>query len=202
MQTLNELSSENIRQNWDTYKDHVRNTPYYDTLWKTLIDKSNIDESNTYFSILKNFIDNENTDYKTIEFTKTIIQKIDNNTLVFKGLKGELRLYIHELCDKIGLYHESKTTARTTMGVNRDLYIYKPTSWLWEYTEKNPYLSSSNRNRSRSRSRNSCDLCGKYESETELFRCVAISGTYCDECIDTISDGDGHDLCDFKFESI
>jgi hypothetical protein len=46
--------------------------------------------------------------------------------------------YIHSLCDKIELHHESKSHPKKKY--TKFLYIYKPKIWLWEYTEKNPYL--------------------------------------------------------------
>lgn len=194
MQTLNDISSENVRKNWDTYKDSVRNTSYYDVLWKNLIDKFDIDESGTYFSILKKFIDDEEIDCESLAITKIFVEKPDNDTIILKRLDGSLRLYVHLLCDKIGLHHQSKSNSHHSRKNNRDLYIYKPTIWLWEYTKENPYSKPS--------SRHYCIVCGKNGSETELFRCASIYGTYCSDCIDTTSDGEGHDLCDFKFEYI
>ena len=156
-------------------------------------------------------------DYKTPLSNTRHIKQMNEETLVFKGLDWQERKKIHILCDKIGLHHESKPNPKRKKR-NRDnkhLYIYKPKLWLWEYTEENPYSKSKGeRERQETErqikkqkvqeklSKKYCCICGKNGWETELLCSVYISGLYCDDCLDTESDGEGGKLCDHKFEPL
>jgi uncharacterized protein YneR len=46
MNTLKDISSESIRQNWLNYKDEIYNSPYYELLWDSLESKFEIDKKN------------------------------------------------------------------------------------------------------------------------------------------------------------
>jgi hypothetical protein len=212
MNTLKDISSEIIRQNWTNYKDEMYDSPYYDMLWDSLEKKINIDKTDTYFCILKKFINNEEINYKKPLFDRIHINQIDNKTLECKGLDNEERKYIHLLCDKIGLHHQSKTHPKKKN--KRILYIYKPNIWLWEYTEKNPYSKSDEyykkielekqkrlQELNEQLSRTYCYMCCQNGLETDLFHSVYIRGTYCNDCLE-ISDDEGYKLSDHKFEPI
>ena len=78
MNTLKDISSEIIRQNWLNYKDEIYNTFYYELLWESLEDKFKIDKSDPYLSILKKFINNEEINYKTPLFNRIHINQVNN----------------------------------------------------------------------------------------------------------------------------
>ena len=213
MNNLKNISSENIRQNWLNYKDEIFNSPYYQLLWDDFENKFGIDKDNIYLIIFKKFINNEEINYKKPLFDKIHINQINEETLIFKGLNGEERKNIHFLCNKIGLHHESKPHPKKKY--KKFLYIYKPKLWLWEYTEKNPYSKSEKYYEKRETerqikkeklkeklSKKYCCICEKNGLETELLCSVYIRGLYCNDCIDTMSDGNGGKLCDHKFESL
>ena len=213
MNTLKNISSEIIRQNWLNYKDEIYNSPYYELLWDSLESKFEIDKNDMYLIIFKTFINNEEINYKKPLFDRIHINQINKETLVLKGLDGEERKHIHLLCDKIGLHHESKSHPKKKY--NRFLYIYKPKLWLWEYTEKNPYSKSEEYYEKREMekqikkqqlkeklSRKYCCMCEKNGWETELFCSVYIRGLYCNDCLETTSDEGGGKLCHHKFEPL
>jgi hypothetical protein len=58
MNTLKNISSEIIRQNWLNYKDEIYNSSYYELLWDSLESKFEIDKNNIYLTIFKTFINN------------------------------------------------------------------------------------------------------------------------------------------------
>ena len=206
MKTLKDISSESIRQNWLSYKDEIYNSHYYELLWDTLENKFKIAKDDMYLIIFKKFIDNE--EITPTLFDRIHINQVNNETLVFKGLNGKERKYIHLLCDKIGLHHESKSHREKKY--IRFLYIYKPKIWLWEFSEKNPYSKSEEYYAKRELEKEEqlnenlrkkyCCICKKNGWKTELFCSIYIGGLYCENCLETTSDGGGGKLCDHKFE--
>ena len=141
-----------------------------------------------------------------------IIQE-DNNTIVLKGLDNEQRQKVHLLCDKIGLHH--KSVKKNNKQRNKHLWIYKPSLWLWEYTEKNPYSKTDEyyiqleqkkilqqEKHKEKMSRKYCYMCDKNGWDVQLYCSVYIRELYCDNCLETLSDGHGGRLCDHKFEPI
>jgi hypothetical protein len=58
MNTLKNISSEIIRQNWLNYKDEIYNSSCYELLWDSLESKFKIDKNNIYLTIFKTFINN------------------------------------------------------------------------------------------------------------------------------------------------
>ena len=126
--------SETIRQNWNLYKETIPITSLeYETLWNEWYEKYKINKNDELVKMLKNFIIG-----KDFQKSKNKILQ-DENTLILKKVKGERRKKIHEICNIIGLHHESK---KTNDIYGKNLYIYKPKEWLWEFTEKNPYSKS------------------------------------------------------------
>ena len=227
--SLQNISCEIIRQNWlqytknktdeETYKEQIMEYRY-NILWESLEKKMNIDNTDRYYCLLKKFIDEHVTtqsfQYDEISsFAKigVYIEQKDKNTLVIKGLHPKDRKDIHLLCDKIGLYHQSISHPKKKN--KRFLHIYFPSQWQWEYTEKNPYSKSDEyyekREQDRQKkekeyqekwSRKYCCLCDRTGLETDLFCSVYIRGLYCNDCLETMSDGDGGVLNDHKFEPL
>jgi hypothetical protein len=213
MDSLKNIASNVIRENWSVYKDIINNSPYYEILWKDLENKFNISKNDIYLPILKKFINNKLFIRKKPYLNRITIILEDNKTLILKGLDGFDRRQVHLLCDKIGLYHRSKINLKKTN--KKFLYIYKPDIWLWEYTVKNPYSKSDEYYAKRESeykikqdqineklSSQYCNICNKNGLETELFHSVYIRGVYCNDCLDCVSDDDGGKLCDHKFESL
>jgi hypothetical protein len=227
--TLQEFSSDIVRQNWLQNKAEIMDY-HYDILWESLEKKMDIHKTDVYYILLRKFIDereqpnhqthqtetnliNNNTEIQSFEKMGVYIERKDENTLVIKGLDGEDRKNIHLLCDKIGLHHQSISHPKKKH--KRSLHIYLPTMWLWEYTERNPYSKSKEfyeqREQERQKkekeheeklSRKYCYECGRTGLETDLFCSVYIRELYCNDCLETTSDGDGGMLGDHKFEPL
>ena len=214
MISLQNITSDGIRQQWNNYQDEIKNIPsFYDLVWDSWYKKYNIEREDNFVTILRNFIEEKNVENKKPLFDRIYIIQHDEKTIIIKGLTSEERKDIHLLCDKFGLHHESKF--HTKKRNKKFLYVYKPSTWLWEYTEKNPYSKGEEyyRNRELERqeqqnkkreklSRKYCCICDKTGLEVDLFCSVYIRGLYCDECLETMSDGDGGLLCHHKFEPI
>lgn len=206
--TLQEISCENIRQNWALHRDTITPDHFqYELLWESLEKKMDLNPTCFYVTLFKKFINNQ-----PIETNNELVRQ-NPNTLIFKGLGGETRKYIHQLCDKIGLHHDSKT--KPGKGNKRHLYVYKPTEWKWEYTARNPYSKSDEyyaeqekqtsyrRQKKEARLRNmECDGCGCNGVEADLFHSVYMHGIYCEDCLEIVSDGEGEPLSCHKFEPI
>lgn len=203
MNSLKDIVSENIRKNWLEYKDILHDSPYYEIIWESLANKFKIDIDNEYFILFKKIISNEFIDYTKPLNDGVSIEKINDETIVLKGLSKRERSEIHLLCDKIGLHHESKTKDKKK-GI-RYLYINKPKVWLWEFSETNPSSRNFEINKQRKNeqlSRMYCDSCGKTALETEIFCSAYIDRLYCEECLEITSDGGGGFMGDHKFEPI
>ena len=127
---MEDINIKNIKTNWNDYKNNISKETH-EMLWNDTIKKFDINENNNYFHILKKFIDKKNFSSKNDEIV------LENEyTLILKGLTNNERKKIHKLCDKIGLHHKSIKKRK------KQLYIYKPEVWLWEFSEKNPYSES------------------------------------------------------------
>lgn len=204
---INNLTYEDIRKNWNIQKDFV-NKEQYELLWNDLENKFNLDNSDYYLELFKKFISEEKIILDKYE-TRIIVQ--DEKTLILKGLDGQERKQIHKLCDKIGLHHQSIVAKKN----KKHLYIYKPDIWLWEFTCRNPFSESDEiyqqreiesnlrRNRQLEKLRNLyCYECNANGLDNELFRSVYFRGLYCEDCLETTSDGGGGLLSDHKFEPL
>ena len=72
MNTLKNISSEIIRQNWLNYKDEIYNSPYYELLWDSLESKFEID---------KNYIQ------KFVKISMYLKTKKSNTQKIFDSIK-------------------------------------------------------------------------------------------------------------------
>lgn len=209
IQDMYKIGLETIRKNWSKYKKDYLDQQII--LWEDLEKKFSIDSDNMYLKIFKKFIDGNPIYYPRPIDNKIHIIQINSSTLEIKGLDGFERKYIHQLCNKIGLHHESKPAKKH----KKFLYIYKPNEWLWEFTEKNSFGESDTYYKNREietekkiklmeeRSKKIyCSNCENNAMETELFCSVYYSGIYCEDCINYMSDGNGGTLSDHKFEPL
>lgn len=121
-------------------------------------------------------------------------------------MSKESRKSIHILCDQIGLHHKSVDSPVIT--IHRDLHIYRPSTWLWEYTVRNPYSKSEEeleRNRERNQQREdeklrriTCDECGKNALDCEMYSFFYFHAFCCADCLETAVDDAGYPLSDHK----
>ncbi len=205
-----ETSYETIRQNWTQYKEIIKDD---DNIWKDWQQKMKIDNTDMYLPYLKLFIQGQNVHQNKPFQNGVLIHQQDDNTLIIKGMCGYERKEMHQLCDKIGLHHESKVNPKKTH--KKHLYIYKPTEWLWEFTERNPYSESPEvyeqreiESKKRQEAyeermcRKYCCICNANGMETELFCSPYYRQLYCTDCIETTSDGGGGVMSDHKYEPI
>lgn len=196
---------ENIRENWTECKKDICNEKK-EKVWLAWCDKFNKNIHNTDISLLKKFIDGHVTNTKKISYNKT------KKELILSNYNNKQRYRLHTLCDELGLHHKS-------MSVNnkRILHIYIPEPWLWEYSEKNPYLESpefyeEKRKKAIEREEKEkkeridilkkryCSLCDISAYDTDLFGSLRIRGLYCSDCLENESDGEGNELLAYKFE--
>lgn len=195
MDNLENLAIKVVRENWNIYLDIPEF--FVDFAWNDWYKKFNIDENDFYIKLFRDFIMNK-------EILKSNTICIENNILILKGLDNIERKEIHKLCDNIGLHHVSILTKKN----KKHLHIIKPSIWLWEFSEKNPYSELPEVYENREKRRNQklmnkcCYNCGLNALECDLFHSVYIRGTYCLDCLETMSDGDGNTLNDHKFEPI
>jgi hypothetical protein len=152
--------------------------------------------------ILRKFIQNESRGTRKI--------KIHDGVLILKELNSWERKEYHKLCDEIGLHHESKDFKGS-----RCLHISKPDEFLFEFSKANPYSMPKEYYEKREKEALEreqkkiagiksihCRECGISSFESELFYSCYIGGRYCQDCLDTTSDGEGGSLGDHKFEPI
>ena len=211
--TLKNLSSDTIRKNWNNIIENNKNiisSHIFEIIWYEWEYKHAEFTKNIFYPILKIFISGYSIgEIELIEKKKYIIQE-DKDKLILKCLDNNERKQVHKLCDKIGLHHKSIKKSN-----NKHLYIYKPSIWLWEYTEKNPYSESDeyyklleetkmiqNQKYKLKMEKKYCNCCDRNGLEVQLYCSVYIKGLYCDDCLDTLSDGYGGQLNDHKFEPI
>ena len=212
-QTLQNISCDAMRQNWNNHTDYgITNSPFYDIIWNDWENKYTEFTKNIFYPILKKFVMGDNIGrIEPYEQQYYVIQE-NESTLILKGLDNDDRKHVHLLCDKIGLHHKSVQHKK-----KKHLWIYKPAVWLWEYTEKNPYSKSDEYYKLREQKqiqqqqkfeekmkRKYCNGCNVTGWDTQLYCSVYVRELYCDNCLETLSDGDGGGgkLGDHKFEPI
>lgn len=205
---INNISFEDIRKDWTKYSLSISyDSNIFNDIWNDWINKFKINTNdmfiNTFVSNFKEFITKDNFIDKIYKRLLCHINKIDNKTLVIKGLDAEQRKKIHKLCDNIGLHHKSIKVYK-----NKHLYIYKPEIWLWEFTIRNPFSEDEQVYVHRelmkhTRLRNKyCSNCNINGVDATLYHSVYISGYYCESCLDIESDGEGGVLSGHKFEPV
>jgi hypothetical protein len=209
MESLQQLSTETIRKNWckNNYLFSI-DSYFYESLWNDLYKKYEFEKNNEmeYVLIFRNFIEG-----KDIISTNNNYIKEDNKTLIIKGMDGYNRKIIHKICDKIGLHHNSVQKKKG----KKHLYIYLPNNWSFEFTERNPYSKDdeyyinlekeSEEKKEKYKkwlSNIECYGCSCNGIESQMFKSVYIRNTYCEDCLEVLSDGDGGMLNDHKFEPI
>jgi hypothetical protein len=131
---------EELRKDWTKYNSLISyDSNMFNNIWKDWINKFNIDTNdifiNTFVSNFREFITKDKFIDKICKSIQCHFNKLNDKTLIVKGLNSEARKSIHKLCDKLGLHHQSINTGKK----NKHLYIYKPEIWLWEFTIRNPY---------------------------------------------------------------
>lgn len=114
-------------------------------------------------------------------------------------MDGRRRFNLHTQCDQLGIHH----TSTGGFGV-RELHLYKPPVWLWEFSAPNPYSEATEVYQQRHQekqeqirnriARKRCTECGANGIEAELFESPYLNGYYCES--------DGGVLGDHKFEPI
>jgi hypothetical protein len=204
---IHEIGLEEIRKNWTKYSKEfveLNKLNIKNILWEDLVKKFDIDPNDIYFITLKKFANGEELVINETVKQPNIIYQNDS-TLEIKGLDGYERKTLHNLCDNIGLHHESKQTGKK----KKSLFIYKPDEWLWEFSKPNPFSESKEyyqnkevewKNKMKKLENITCDICDINCLEADLFRSVYFKGLYCEECLDYESDGQGGKLSDHKFE--
>jgi hypothetical protein len=213
---MSDRNKENMRENWNQYKDTILpDSKEYKLLWDDWYEKFDIDNKDPYVKTLRRFISHNDLPDKKMIGNYVYVEKHNEFTLIIKGLGGDGRRALHKLCDEIGLHHESKLSPSSKNKRRKFMYIYKPVTWSWEFTEKNPYSESDeyykqksiereerNKVRLEKMSRKNCYECGSNGSEAELFHSVYIRGILCEDCLGNVSDGGGGLLNDHKFEPL
>jgi hypothetical protein len=133
MRSLQSISLEEIRKNWNTSIGKDINLEIYNMLWDDLILKFNINKECVYFKLFRLFIDKK-------QFLNEKICRLDNENemCIFKLDNKEMK-ELHKLCDNIGLYNESSCHFK-----KRQLHIFYPLNneWKFEFTPRNPYSES------------------------------------------------------------
>ena len=111
MNSLIYMSCEKIRENWKMLRID-KNNPYYEMVWRTLVEKFNLNEKEEVFEKLKNFV---LSDKKTLSIFNL-------------GKSSEKMQKYADLCLIFGI--EYRITYK-----NGTLILTKPKTWLWEFTE-------------------------------------------------------------------
>ena len=238
---LNDLSPEKIREHWIDYAARIPiDSPLYSTLWETWAKKFNVNLEDPMVSLCRRFIESfmtateketakttsnssataHETTAKTQEGKATppaVASSISHemksgeNPLIIKGMDGFRRLKAHQLCDILGLHHQSVQAQKKKKKhmQAKNMHLRRPENWSWEFSFQNPYSNNpdfyqrqsaectTSRHEKRSMDK-CCDGCGA--SGTLLLGNCHIHELYCEDCIEVVSDGDGGLLSDHKFE--
>ena len=128
--TLQSIALEELRKNWTPESYDSINKEIYELLWDDLCKKFNIDIECIYFKLFKSFIEK-----KYIPKNIAMYNIENENTMRLFGLNIDERKRLHKLCDNIGIHHQSKKNKKN----KKQLYVYLPILWKFEFTEKNPY---------------------------------------------------------------
>jgi len=123
MQSLIELSCEQVRCNWFLHYDKIcMGSDYYDLIWSTWMQKYNIISSSPYVSVLRSFIEG-----------KLICEKcvtIKNNIMLLMELTQKDKKIFCALCRQLGLeYGYTKHKKEKTFSI-----YFPDNNWCWEFT--------------------------------------------------------------------
>lgn len=132
MNTLNDISTDEIRKNWAKYKDTIQELELFELIWYSWFKKNNVYNSSE-LGVLKDFI----MEIKKVD--KGNFFKYDEKTLTIttEHIKNDLINFIKKMMTilkNIGLHNEFKIQNNSII-----ICIYKQPSWRWEYSETNPY---------------------------------------------------------------
>lgn len=187
---------EQIRKNWKSYNQIYTDITEYDAIWDDWIKKHKQDENNVYYKILKRFVesiifpDKQKATFQDFTNGNHIqVAKKSQYKISLRGLDGDERKDVHLLCDIMGLHHVSENYRG-----KRELCIIMPKGWSWEFSPKNPYIPW--------KARKYCSECGVNGLEAQLMCSPYILDIFCEDCIEDLSDGEGGELSDHKFEPI
>ena len=164
-------SVEHIRKNWDKFSSKIAfDSRDFEILWGGMCSRTRISPD------------------VEVEQLKRFIATPAEKELKFPNLNNAERAKLHELCDKIGLYHESSGVSR-----NRTLVITKPVVWLWDYTKPN---------RHRGFKLMYCNRCLIPGNKKTLLCSVHFNFIVCHTCCDTEMGEDGETLNCHKWERL
>ena len=195
---ISRVSLVEIRRQWDVYAS-LATPEQYQNIWRDWAHKQGVDLTDANLVLVRSLLEN------TIQNSDSHI--VNGNELILTKMSDKRRHALHTLCDKLGIHHNSVTVRGT-----RELHLYKPTPWLWEFSAPNPYSkpptyqdqrkADRETQRDKRLARKHCSECGVNGLEAELFSSVYIGGIYCESCLDEMSDGEGGVFSDHKFEPI
>lgn len=202
---MEKIPKEQIRKEWSKYKDEVDvKSQFYEDIWDDWCKKYKEDKNEIYVKILKSFIDDTAIPKVNgiLDHRVTIIKEED--TLNIRHASSYDRAIMHQLCDLIGLHHETKQYGGKN-NKKKKLCVEIPDNWSWEFTNdlhliERERIERKLNPRIEKMKRMYCRECEKNGLETELFHSAYIRGIYCQNCLDIESDGDGGVLSDHKFE--
>jgi len=183
MHTLLQASAAVIRKHWPTFQDAIQlDSLEYRLILEAWRAKFEL-ESTTLLDRLERFARHD----------------VAERELIFEDLAVEARRECHELCDQLGLHHESQTIRRRKRSA-RVLHVTKPQAWAWEFSAPNPSNRDyeARRQRSGRRLRNkSCSECGRSGLEVELLCNAFVRDLFCVDCVEADDELNAH-----KWESI
>lgn len=133
METLQNITTTEIRRDWHIYKDIVKELELFDLIWYCWFKKNNMYNSSD-IETLKDFITlkKREKEYSHFTYNDTVL-KINTSNIRNNDINNFVKKMI-PLLKNIGLHNEYKIENN-----NLIIYIYKQESWKWEYSEKNPY---------------------------------------------------------------
>ena len=147
--------------------------------------------------------------YKNVENKLRVYAKSNSiEKLRLRGLSSKDRLHVHDRCNSYGFEHKSEneevitnTGKKKKSKVERVLVIWKPEKWCWEHTETDSgkYVKPKRYYKRRVKY---CDNCGASSDDAELLISPYGFGPYCEDCIETMSDGQGGEMSGHKFEPV
>jgi len=238
--SLQEAAANGVRKEWQKYKNVVPES-LFQVIWNAWCKKHDIKEfsygtdkylgfvsissdaslqdvmSELYIVVLRRFIDNTLVDQHIKLKGRGLLVVVRPHTLILKSVDAEQRKEIHQLCDKLGLHHQSKVIKIKKGKIKKHLHIYKPRDWAWEYSAPNPYSEAPEVYAEREATREAaherwkaralhiyCYGCSTtaYDVGGQLYRARYDNELYCQTCMDTEQTEDGSSLIDYDYDPI